>query len=262
MDHLELAILQHLFGPFSITLLFSLVREIISPNARRPRLSFKETNSEVAPIPEEDQLQLKCPDIGNTAVDPPTQALLCIGEKIMKMLYAIEGFVNVSCSYDCLGGNDTSIIIGPTDDNKNKGAKRAKKAKKSKAGKADFSYERLEFLGDAILDFTAVVYWLERNKFIDEKTLRKVVAEGVNNNAFGALCIELGLYRSLRHVGLDSEILMGLQAVNGVERTPQYWDRCVIPKEYFANIIESAFGAIFVDSRFNLQATQRLFDKI
>ncbi|KAF9367649.1 hypothetical protein BGX21_007181, partial [Mortierella sp. AD011] len=61
----------------------------------------------------------------------------------------------------------------PTEGNKDKQSKRAKKAKKSNAGKADFSYERLEFLGNAVLDFTIVVYWLERNKFMDEKTLRK-----------------------------------------------------------------------------------------
>ncbi|KAF9992400.1 hypothetical protein BGZ79_003115, partial [Entomortierella chlamydospora] len=60
----------------------------------------------------------------------------------------------------------------------------------------------------------------------------------------------------------DHEILTGEQAVSGIERTSQYWNRLDIPKDCFANIVESAFGAVFIDSRFDLQATQRLFHKI
>ncbi|KAF9349153.1 hypothetical protein BGX26_012524 [Mortierella sp. AD094] len=107
-----------------------------------------------------------------------------------------------------------------------------------------------------------VMYWLERDKMMNEGALCKKIRDSANNNALGALCIELALYRSLRHRGLDHEILIGEQAVKGVERIPQYWDNKEIPKECFANVIESAFGAVFIDSGFNLQATQRLFDKI
>ncbi|KAF9348431.1 hypothetical protein BGX26_000163 [Mortierella sp. AD094] len=321
------------------------------------------------------ELQLDCPKIGSTATDLPTQVLACIGEKITKMVYSMEGFVNIphsnegnltnrgerklcnthlhSCakdltvgtffSGDLLSGRDVakfvrttvgrayyrgemslaltvaSGVIGPmvgiatwqdftrllnripprrvpvtifdgevesiegilgygfankavlkeamthesslvpTKDNKDNKDNKPKKAKKAKA---KFSYERLEFLGDAALDFLAAMYWLERDRMMDEGVLRKKIRDGTTNSALGAVCIELGLYRSLRHVGLNHEILMGEQAVEGLERIPQYWDDKAIPKVCFANVIESAFGAVFIDSGFNLQATQRLFDKI
>ncbi|KAF9352393.1 Endoribonuclease Dicer [Mortierella sp. AD094] len=92
------------------------------------------------------------------------------------------------------------------------------------------SYERLEFLGDAVLDFLAAIYWLERNQQMSESNLRKEIQDSTNNTAFGALCIELGLHRSLRHCKLDSNILKGEQAIRGVTRKPLYWVGLQIPK--------------------------------
>ncbi|KAF9371182.1 hypothetical protein BGX21_005238, partial [Mortierella sp. AD011] len=135
-------------------------------------------------------------------------------------------------------------------------------AKRRTDSKVKSSYERLEFLGDSVLDFIAVLYWLERDMLVTEGTLRERIKESANNKALGALCIELGLYKPVRHTKLYKSILSGKQAVEGAAKTPKYWNRLEIPKQGFADVIESTFGAVFVDSRFNLQDTQRLFDRI
>ncbi|KAF9370395.1 hypothetical protein BGX21_005571, partial [Mortierella sp. AD011] len=135
-------------------------------------------------------------------------------------------------------------------------------AKGRASSKVKSSYERLEFLGDAVLDFIAVMYWLERNMQATEGTLHKRIKESVNNKALGALCIELGLYKPVRHIGLYQNIQSGKQAVEGAVKIPKYWNNIDIPKRGLADVIESTFGAVFVDSRFNLQDAQRLFDRI
>ncbi|KAF9995980.1 hypothetical protein BGZ80_010361 [Entomortierella chlamydospora] len=314
------------------------------------------------------ELQLECPNIGSTVTNLPTDAIAYVGEKIMKMIYGMEGFVNMphseegeltqrrdkklcnvhlhSCAEDLavatfFRGNSSrskhvarfvrtvvgcayyrgkmslalvvvSGIIGPMTDiatwedfahlnnqipsrrvpasipkeememiegflgyvfvrkavieealtHESMPAPTENDATERTGSKAKSSYERLEFLGDAVLDFIAVMYWLERDMLATEGTLRKRIKESVNNKALGALCIELGLYKPLRHTRLYQSILSGKQAVEGAEKFPKYWNRLDIPKIGFADVIESIFGAILVDSRFNLQDTQRLFDRI
>ncbi|KAF9369249.1 hypothetical protein BGX21_006094, partial [Mortierella sp. AD011] len=314
------------------------------------------------------ELQLGCPNIGSTAANLPSNAIVYVGDKAMKMIYGMEGFVNMPHSEEgeltkrrdkklcnvhvhrCaqgltvatfFGGNSSiekdvarfvktvvgyayyrgglsltltvaSGIIGPMTgiatwedfarvNNQNPsrrvpanipkeememiegflGYVFVRKAvieeamthesmptptendpKERTASKVKSSYERLEFLGDAVLDFVAVMYWLERDMLATEGTLRKRIKESANNKALGALCIELGLYKPLRHTKLHGKILSGKQAVEGAKKFPKYWNRLDIPKIGFADVIESTFGAVFVDSRFNLQDTRRLFDRI
>ncbi|KAF9991716.1 Endoribonuclease Dicer [Entomortierella chlamydospora] len=130
------------------------------------------------------------------------------------------------------------------------------------AVKGRFTYERLEFLGDAVLDILAAFYFLGRNQQISEGDLCKDVSDSTNNAALGALCLESKYYGHSRHRGLEKHIIDGEQAFLTKKRQACYWTRLLIPKVCFANIIESAFRAVFLDSGFDLEAVGYVFDKI
>ncbi|KAG0019897.1 hypothetical protein BGZ80_005115 [Entomortierella chlamydospora] len=126
----------------------------------------------------------------------------------------------------------------------------------------NFNYERLEFLGDAVLEFLAALYFLERNQQISDQKLSKVTSHSTSNAALGALCIELKYHSHLRHRKLEQHIAQGIQAFSSKKPWPCYWVRLSIPKVCFADIIESAFGAVFLNSGFDLEAPRDVFDKI
>ncbi|KAF9172676.1 Dicer-like protein 1 [Mortierella sp. AD011] len=301
------------------------------------------------------ELKLGFPSIGIATNGQPTDAQVHVGEKLMKMLYAIEGFVNLPLSdegkltkrridklyigriYSCLavgtflskgsrsaycvmrfvkksvacayyrGGFRlalavTSGIIGPMvgiatwEDFALKYHQppiprtymRFPKLELSKiegtlgynfGGKAvlveslvhesfpgelkmNFNYERLEFLGDTVVEFLAALYFLERNQQISDQKLSKVASHSTSNAALGALCIELKYHSHLRHRKLERHIAQGIRAFSSKKPWPCYWVRLSIPKVCFADIIESAFGAAFLDSGFDLEAPRDVFDKI
>ncbi|KAG0011574.1 hypothetical protein BGZ80_000586 [Entomortierella chlamydospora] len=276
------------------------------------------------------ELRLGFPSIGLNMDGQPANALAYVGGKLMKMIYAIEGFVNlprssedspsasymtqfvkitVACAY-YRGGFYLALavasgVIGPME-GINAWGDLARKyhqppvpkphmtisnselhvvegilgysfgeksilseslIHKSVPGavKETFAYERLEFLGDAVLEFLAMLYFLSRKQQIDGRDLSKNVSSSTNNAALGSLCIELQYYRHLQHRGLEAHIANGKQVFLSKKPQPCYWSswtKSSIPKVCFANIIESAFGAVFLDSGFNLEAARGVFGNV
>ncbi|KAF9171942.1 hypothetical protein BGX20_006652, partial [Mortierella sp. AD010] len=97
----------------------------------------------------------------------------------------------------------------------------------STRSKVTVNYERLEFLRDAVLDFLVPVYWLERNQQASDCEVRQNIKIKRKQHSSWALCIELGLYQSLRHHKMDLNILKGEKAV---ERKALSWKGLKIPK--------------------------------
>ena len=91
------------------------------------------------------------------------------------------------------------------------------------------NYERLEFLGDAVLDHVVSEWLYNKYSTSDEGTLTKKRASLVNRNFLAMLGQDFGL---VKHVNVDS----------GVDLT----DTKVI-KNISADIYESIVGAIFLD---------------
>ncbi|KAF9344558.1 hypothetical protein BGX26_004230 [Mortierella sp. AD094] len=85
------------------------------------------------------------------------------------------------------------------------------------AVKAKFTYKRLEFLGDAVLDFLAALYFLGRSQQMGELVLLKKISHSTSNAALGTLCIELTFHTHLRHRGLEQNIAQGEQAILSVK---------------------------------------------
>lgn len=88
-----------------------------------------------------------------------------------------------------------------------------------------FSYERLEYLGDALLDFVVADYLYQNFNAMQAGELSKFRAKLVNSNILGDLVVSLGL---------DKFVLIG----KSVQK---------ISHSIYADIFESVLGAIYLD---------------
>ncbi|MCM8789344.1 MAG: ribonuclease III [Candidatus Omnitrophica bacterium] len=95
------------------------------------------------------------------------------------------------------------------------------------------SNERLEFLGDAVLNFTVAVEIFKKNPQKNEQFLTELKSAYVNRNLLHQAGTELSLRKALKHVGLKNP------------RTDQ--------------IVEALIGAIYLDGGF--QAARRFIKK-
>ncbi|UZJ52719.1 hypothetical protein CBS101457_002039 [Exobasidium rhododendri] len=142
------------------------------------------------------------------------------------------------------------------------------------------SYERLEFLGDAVLDFLVVD--LIKGKFpnLNEGGYTMIKQNATCNSSLSVLCIEsdLHLHSFLLHgsamisesvAAYKTDLAMAKKAAaedeggvytgNGEDMFP-YWSDLKAPK-ILADVVESMLGAVFVDSGFNLSTAKEYFDK-
>jgi dsRNA-specific ribonuclease len=133
-----------------------------------------------------------------------------------------------------------------------------------------FYYERLEFLGDAILDFHVVQYYYEKYPTAPPGVITAIKSASVNNGILGALCFQLGLDKCLNY---QDETLADLtkKAYREIEEkkrrspantlTGEYWNGVNMPK-ILGDIVESTIGAVFVDSGFNFEVASDLFTRL
>lgn len=133
------------------------------------------------------------------------------------------------------------------------------------------SYERLEFLGDAILDFMVVSFFKVKYPDLDAGGATAIKHSAVSNASLAVLCMEIGLYRFLMHSNkplgeaiasfredLEERKKESEMNSNG-NRIKAYWNKLKPPK-VLADIAESMLGAVFVDSGFNMTVAKEFFD--
>lgn len=106
-----------------------------------------------------------------------------------------------------------------------------------------FSYERLEFLGDAILEMVSSIYLYKNNPIDDEGTLTKTRAKMVCTTSLSNIALELNIAQY---------ILLGKGELNqNIE------ERYSILED----VIEAIIGAIFLDGGFE-NAEKFIYDNI
>lgn len=119
------------------------------------------------------------------------------------------------------------------------------------------TFQRLEFLGDAVADFCVVRFLYERYPELGPGELTKLKSNVVSNESFARTAVRLGLHKYLFHSSssFTKEIESFIQAVQeereggkgdfgGYKRT---LGEVVAPK-VLGDIFEAILGAVFVDS--------------
>lgn len=127
-------------------------------------------------------------------------------------------------------------------------------------------YERLEFLGDAILDFMVVRYLYSKYTKANPATISEMRNSCVNNDILSMICLETVLHKHIIHYSgrmiqdiIDFEDR--IQEIKGSDKgTGEYWRETDIPK-VLSDVVESMLGAVFDDAGFDLKPIETIFEK-
>ena len=129
-------------------------------------------------------------------------------------------------------------------------------------------YQRLEFLGDSLLDMACVNFIFYRYPDRDPQWLTEHKMAMVSNKFLGALCVKLKFHK---HLQMNSSQILGsiTDYVNEITIAEEesngardYWTMTAKnPPKCLPDIVESYIGAIFVDSEFDYKEVERFFDE-
>ena len=127
-------------------------------------------------------------------------------------------------------------------------------------------YQRLEFLGDALLDMASVNFLFYRHPHRDPQWLTEHKMAMVSNKFLAALSVKLNFHKHLRYTSAviekqNRDYVTELQeAEAAADGARDYWTNTKQPPKTLSDIVESFVGAIFVDSEFNYREVERFFD--
>ena len=128
------------------------------------------------------------------------------------------------------------------------------------------SYQRLEFLGDALLDMTCVTHLFYRYPNKDPQWLTEHKMAMVSNRFLSAICVKLGFHKHLlcHSDAIQTQIFDFVSDLEEAEKqasgAKDYWTTVKSPPKCLADIVEAFVGAVFVDSKFDYHEVQRFFD--
>ncbi|KAK7590096.1 hypothetical protein V9T40_001709 [Parthenolecanium corni] len=139
-------------------------------------------------------------------------------------------------------------------------------------------YQRLEFIGDAVLDFLITSYIYEYCGQLSPGQISDLRSALVNNHIFGALVVRLGLHEFLvdpaesvkneiatfakyqrkeNYAIYGNELMVEVKATNRVILA----EEVRVPK-VLADVFEALAGAIFIDSGYNLKRLWKIYYNI
>ncbi|XP_044014882.1 endoribonuclease Dicer [Aphidius gifuensis] len=136
-------------------------------------------------------------------------------------------------------------------------------------------YQRLEFLGDAVLDYLITRHLYEDKRQHSPGALTDLRSALVNNTIFASLAVRCGFHRYFRHLspGLNVVIenFVRIQEDNGHSISEEYYligeddteeaEDVEVPKA-LGDVFESLAGAIFLDSGMSLDSVWKVYYKI
>lgn len=117
--------------------------------------------------------------------------------------------------------------------------------------KKSFDYNRLEFLGDALIDFVILDYFFNKFKYAGPGSISKMKATAVSNRTFSYVSYKLGLQDHLEYAGseLKSDLI---KFKNNIDRLGGAQNLSKLPDpgiKVMADLFESVMAAIYVDSK-------------
>lgn len=136
-------------------------------------------------------------------------------------------------------------------------------------------YQRLEFLGDAVLDYLITRHLYEDPRQHSPGALTDLRSALVNNTIFASLAVRHDFHKYFRHLspGLNEVIdrFVRIQHENGHNISEEYYllseDECdeaedvEVPKA-LGDVFESVAGAIFLDSNMSLDCVWRVYSNM
>jgi len=128
------------------------------------------------------------------------------------------------------------------------------------------NYQRLEFLGDALLDQTSITYLFNKFPDKDPQWLTEHKMAMISNRALGMIAATTGFYKHIRHCHATIEqqireyVTELREAKIAALDAMDYWTAVSDPPKCLADVVEAYVGAIFIDSNFDFTEVQRFFD--
>ncbi|KXG47436.1 uncharacterized protein PGRI_013060 [Penicillium griseofulvum] len=128
-------------------------------------------------------------------------------------------------------------------------------------------YQRLEFLGDALLDMVCVEHLFHRFPNRDPQWLTEHKMAMVSNKFLGALAVKLGLHLHLQHFSnplmiQNSKYAEELQLAESESNGEvDYWLSTSDSPKCLPDMLEAYLGAIFVDSGFDFTVIEAFFKR-
>lgn len=141
------------------------------------------------------------------------------------------------------------------------------------------TYQRLEFLGDALLDMVCVDYLFHTAPDKGPQWLTEHKMAMVSNQFLGCLAVSLGFHKHVLHnqPSLGAQILEYVTEITEARHAAEdaaeeagksrsefsrdYWIEIRQPPKCIPDVLEAYLGAIFVDSEYDYTTIQRFFDK-
>jgi endoribonuclease Dicer len=119
-------------------------------------------------------------------------------------------------------------------------------------------YQRLEFLGDAVLDYMMTMHLYEEHPGLSPGLLTDLRSASVNNDCYAQSVIKAALHKHILHASQELHrqlIIMLKNFESSSSASPQVptfgWDCEIKFPKVLGDIIESIAGAILVDSDYN-----------
>lgn len=136
-------------------------------------------------------------------------------------------------------------------------------------------YERLEFLGDAVLDFLVVRHVFNRDDHMSPGAMTLLKSAMVSNSALAAVCVQTGLHAYLLYesYALGNSIQSYAEqletrrqeehqkAVRDGRPPGQYWLDMEPPK-ILSDVVESIIGALYISDGFTSDGVELMFKTI
>ncbi|BFI23519.1 endoribonuclease Dicer [Marchantia polymorpha subsp. ruderalis] len=124
--------------------------------------------------------------------------------------------------------------------------------------KGGFCYQRLEFLGDAVLDYLITRHLYFSHPGLTPGRLTDLRSAAVNNECFARIAVKHCLNKYLRHgsgflLKQIEEFVQIIEQSGEIQKTSSFgWDGVKGPK-VLGDLVESIAGAILVDTGFDLE---------
>ncbi|GAB4854001.1 helicase [Ancistrocladus abbreviatus] len=126
-----------------------------------------------------------------------------------------------------------------------------------------YCYQRLEFLGDSVLDVLITWYLYQTHTDIDPGELTDLRSASVNNENFAQVAVRRNLHQHLQHCSgfLLSQITEYAKLVLDEKNNPEPLQGRKGPKA-LGDLVESIAGAILIDTKLNLNEVWRIFQPL